>query len=110
DQALELETQTQQALELAEEIEATNERLEETLTDAESARSAAESSDRFVRGILESIADPFVVQDDDWRFRYINAKAAEILGQSGHAPSDLIGRVVWEVYPQLVGTEMEWQM
>jgi PAS domain S-box-containing protein len=107
DQALELEAQTQQAQELAEEIEQSNERLEQALVEAESARSAAESSSRFARGILESIADPFVVQDVDWRFRYINAKAAEVLGASGHTHDELIGRVVWEVFPQLKGSKTE---
>jgi len=110
DQAIELEVQTQQAQELAEEIELTNERLEEALVDAEAARAAAETSGRFARGILESIADPFVVQDVEWRFRYINASAAAIFGESGHPPGELIGQVVWEVYPQLVGTETEAQM
>ena len=107
DQAVELEVQAQQAQELAQEIELTAERLEDTLVEAEAARSAAESSERFARGILESIADPFVVQDVDWRFRYINARAAETLGESGHGPEELIGRVVWEVYPQLAGTKTE---
>jgi PAS domain S-box-containing protein len=110
EQAIELEAQTQQAQEMAQENELTSERLEEVLVDAEAARAAAESSDRFARGILESIADPFVVQDVEWRFRYINASAAAIFGESGHPPEELIGQVVWDVYPQLVGTETEWQM
>src|SRR5439155_23082030 len=110
DQAVELEAQTQQAQELAEEIELASERLEELLIEDEGAPSAAQSSERFTRGILESIADPFVVQDADWRFRYINAKAAEIFGESGFSQRELIGRVVWEVYPQLAGTETEWRM
>jgi PAS domain S-box-containing protein len=107
EQTLELELQTQQAQELAEEIELSAERLEDTLHEAERARADAESSDRFARGILESIADPFVVQDVDWRFRYINAKAAEVLGVAGRTPGELIGEVVWEVFPQILGTETE---
>ena len=54
---------------------------------AEAARAAAEASERYAREILESIADPFVVQDAQWRFRYINAKAAEILGAAGRSRS-----------------------
>jgi PAS domain S-box-containing protein len=110
EQALELELQAQQAQELAQEIELSAERLEETLHEAETARAAAESSDRFARGILESIADPFVVQDADWRFRYINAPAANVLGEAGDAVGDLIDRVVWEAFPQLLGTETEAMM
>ena len=110
EQTLELELQTQQAQDLAQEIELSAERLEETLTEAERARFAAESSDRFARGILESIADPFVVQDVDWRFRYINAKATEVLGEVEGTHGDLIGRVVWEVFPQLKGSRTEMLM
>jgi PAS domain S-box-containing protein len=107
EQALELEMQKQQAQDLVEEIELSAERLEETLVEAESARSAAESSDQFARGILESIADPFVVQDVDWRFRYINAKAAEVLGEVRGMPGELIGQIVWEAFPQIKGTKTE---
>jgi len=107
DQALELELQAQQAQELAEEIELSAERLEESLADAEAARAAAESSERFARGILESIDDAFVVQDADWRFRYVNARAAAVLGEAGAPSSELIGRIVWDVYPQLAGTRIE---
>ena len=107
EQAVELEMQTQQARDLADEIELSAVRLEETLSEAERARSAAEVSDRFARGILESIADPFVVQDVDWRFRYLNAKAAEVLGELPGTPSDLIGKVVWDVFPQLKGSRTE---
>jgi PAS domain S-box-containing protein len=107
EQTLEVELQAQQAQDLAQEVELTNEQLEEALREAEIARSDAESSERFARGILESIADAFVVQDVEWRFRYINAKAAEVLGATGHTHSELIGRVVWEVFPQLAGTKTE---
>jgi PAS domain S-box-containing protein len=107
EQALELEQQAQQAQELAQELELSAERLEETLQEAEEARAAAESSDGFVRGILASIADPFVVQDMDWRFRYINASAAEVLGEAGGNAAELIGRVVWEAFPQIVGSRTE---
>ena len=110
EQALELELQAQQAQELAQELELSAERLEETLHDAETARAAAESSEHFARSILESIADPFVVQDVDWRFRYINARAAEVLGEAGSRADELIGRVVWEAFPQILGSKTEMLM
>jgi PAS domain S-box-containing protein len=107
EQAVELEAQTEEAQSLTEDLEQANQQLEEAVREAEAARAAAESSERFTREILESIADPFVVQDAHWCFRYINARAAEVLGTSGHTASDLIGRSVWEVYPKIVGTELE---
>jgi PAS domain S-box-containing protein len=107
EQALELEAQTEEAQSLTEDLEQTNAQLEEALLEAEASRADSERSERFTREILESIADPFVVQDAHWRFRYINAKAAEVLGVAGHAAHELIGKSVWEVYPQVVGTEVE---
>ena len=110
EQAQELEAQTEEAQSLTEDLEQTNTQLEEALMEAQAARAAAESSERFTREILESIADPFVVQDAQWRFRYINAKAAEVLGAPGRSTDDLIGKVVWEVYPAMVGTPVEREM
>jgi PAS domain S-box-containing protein len=107
EQTQELEAQTEEAQTLTEDLEQSNEQLEEAVAEAQAARAAAESAERFTREILESIADPFVVQDSEWRFRFINAKAAEILGDSGHAAPALIGMNVWEVYPELIGTEVE---
>jgi PAS domain S-box-containing protein len=107
EQALELEAQTEEAQTLTEDLEQSNEQLEEAVAEAQAARTSAENAERFTREILESIADPFVVQDSQWRFRYINAKAAEILGGSGHTAPELIGMSVWEVYPELIGTELE---
>ena len=107
EQALELEAQTEEAQALTEDLEQSNEQLEEAVAEAQTARATAESAERFTRGILESIADPFVVQDADWRFLYINARAAEILGRAGHVAPSLIGTSVWEAYPELIGTELE---
>ena len=107
EQALELEAQSEESQTLMEEIEQTNARLEDALFEAESIRAEAERSERFTREILESIDDPFVVHDSEWRFRYINARAAQVFGASGHSAEQLIGRVVWDVYPEAVGTELE---
>ncbi|HKP16315.1 MAG TPA: PAS domain S-box protein [Gemmatimonadaceae bacterium] len=110
EQAMELEAQTEEAQSLTEDLEQTNEQLEQALAEAEATRASAETSERFSRDILESIADPFVVQDAAWRFRFINAKAAELLGADGRSTDDLIGKVVWDVYPAIVGTPVEREM
>ncbi|MDB4882425.1 MAG: ATP-binding region ATPase domain protein [Gemmatimonadetes bacterium] len=110
EQALELEAQTEEAQSLAEELEQTNEQLQETLVQAEQSRAAAELAEQFSRGILESIADPFVVQDSEWRFQYINARAAEIFAGSGHDGRSMIGQQVWQAYPEIVGTPFEREM
>jgi len=110
EQTLELEAQTEEAQSLTEELEQTNEQLQDTLVQAEESKAASEMAERFSRSILESIADPFVVQDSDWRFQYINDQAAAMFSASGHAGKELIGQVVWEAYPDIVGTAYEREM
>ncbi|HVX39503.1 MAG TPA: ATP-binding protein [Gemmatimonadaceae bacterium] len=111
DQAKELEAEREEAQSLAEELEETNQQLQEVVIEAEAARDQADEAQEFTRGILESISDPFVVQDAEWRFQYVNEAAAKLFSRSH--PSDthaLIGKVVWDLYPELRGTDFEREM
>jgi PAS domain S-box-containing protein len=108
DQAVELEAQTEEAQSLAEELEQANEQLQTTLTEVEQAREAEKAAERFSRTILESISDPFVVLDGEWRYRFINAPAAKWMEPArGSKPQDLIGKNIWTLYPDIVGTPFE---
>ncbi|GAB4382676.1 MAG: hypothetical protein Kow00121_43270 [Elainellaceae cyanobacterium] len=51
--------------------------------------------------ILERITDGFIALDRSWIIIYVNQQAERQLGQSGQ---DLIGKNLWEVYPDAVGT------
>jgi len=51
--------------------------------------------------ILEAIADPFTVIDDRWTLTYVNAAGAEMLGRK---PEELVGKNLWDVAPEAVGT------
>ena len=55
-----------------------------------------------VRTILESITDAFFALDAGWRFTYVNAEAARLLRTSREA---LLGRVVWDAFPEAVDSE-----
>ena len=111
DQTLELEAQTEEAQSLAEELEQSNESLQTALMETEEARDAANTAERFSRGILESIADPFVVQDADWRFVYVNEAATRVFAPLGYATAaELQGRVVWDAFPHLRGSTYEREM
>jgi PAS domain S-box-containing protein len=57
--------------------------------------------ERTVR-ILESIGDAFYAVDAEFRFTYVNSKAEQLWGKRREA---LIGRVLWDEFPQAVGTE-----
>jgi PAS domain S-box-containing protein len=56
------------------------------------------------RDILESITDAFFAVDRDWRFTYVNSQAERMLDRT---PGDLLGKVIWDEYPGLVGSEFE---
>ncbi|OFW00324.1 MAG: hypothetical protein A3I61_00065 [Acidobacteria bacterium RIFCSPLOWO2_02_FULL_68_18] len=50
--------------------------------------------------ILERVSDAFVALDADWRYTYVNAKAAALFGRT---PEELIGRHIWTEFPEGVG-------
>ena len=103
-QSAELSQQLEESQAMAEELELSAEELSERTAQAEAA-------EKFSRGILESISDPFVVQDSEWRFRYINEAAARVLlPEQSDTPEKLIGKSVWDVYPDIVGTSFEREM
>lgn len=59
---------------------------------------------RQVAAIIDDIGDGFFALDRDWRFIYVNQRAASIAGLK---PEELVGQNIWEKFPQLVGTELE---
>jgi signal transduction histidine kinase/PAS domain-containing protein len=104
EQANELEQQLEESQSLQEELEQSSEELVERTAEAEAA-------DKFSRSILSSISDPFVVQDSQWRFRYINDAAAKVLRGNGRGDAkSMIGRSLWEAYPDIIGTAFEREM
>jgi len=51
------------------------------------------------------------VQDAEWRFEYVNEAAAGIFARADVGSADtLMGRVLWDVYPELLGTSFEREM
>jgi PAS domain S-box-containing protein len=72
----------------------------------EAAHAASQVGERFARGILESIAEPFIVLDSQWRYRFVNAPAAAMMQFVGGA-KELVGASIWEMFPQTIGTDLE---
>ena len=117
DQASEMETQQmeleQQAEDLRvaiESLQEANARLTQATAVATSAQQEAERSDEFARGILNSIVDPFVVYDREWRFQYVNESARAVFARGAGGAFDIEGAVLWDRYPELAGTEFEREM
>ena len=60
-----------------------------------------ESHDR-TSAILAGIADAFYSLDDQWRLVMVNPAAER--APFGRPASELVGKVIWDVFPKLVGT------
>ncbi|MCU1257900.1 MAG: sensor hybrid histidine kinase [Bryobacterales bacterium] len=54
--------------------------------------------------ILESIRDGFLALDHEFRFTYVNQAAESLMSRP---KAELLGKSVWEVYPELLGTIAE---
>lgn len=54
--------------------------------------------------VLDRVTDGFVAYDRDWRFTYLNPAAEQYFQRRRE---ELLGRVVWDVFPQAIGTEAE---
>ena len=76
---------------------------------AQRERAGAESAQKQVASILESITDSFSVLDRDWRVTYFNTEAEKLLPRLGLTPESVRGKSIWELFPSLVGTEMHQQ-
>ena len=57
--------------------------------------------------ILESISDAFAVLDRAWRFTYVNSSYAELFCPESPSPKAMLGRSVWDCFPDLAGTDLE---
>ena len=66
------------------------------------AEEEAHKAHREANEVLESVQDPFYALDRDWRLSYVNSKAEALLGKPR---AELIGKVLWEAFPQAIGTE-----
>lgn len=68
---------------------------------------ALRESHRRIKNILESITEDFYTVDREWRFTYINERAfssVQSVRRGELKREDLLGRNMWECFPELVGT------
>jgi signal transduction histidine kinase/CheY-like chemotaxis protein len=61
-----------------------------------------------LRALLDSSIDHIYVLDENWRFAYLNKRAAERFQDKwGKTNAAVIGAVIWETFPHIKGTEFE---
>lgn len=82
-------------------------RLQGAFQDISEQKAAEEKAHRTserLANTLESITDSFFTLDRDWRFTYVNVEAERVLGRNR---STLLGRSLWEAYPEAVGSTFD---
>ena len=57
-----------------------------------------------LRTVLESISDGLITLDAHWRYAYVNPEAERLLRTPAR---DLLGKIIWNVFPDVVGTPFE---
>jgi PAS domain S-box-containing protein len=73
------------------------------------ARSQAEALrvHQTLEGVLNGMTDGLNLVDKNWRYTYFNEQAARLLFVRAE---DMIGQIMWEMFPLSVGTSFEWKM
>jgi PAS domain S-box-containing protein len=74
------------------------------LAERNQARAALQESARTLTDILENTTDGFFSLNQNWNFTYLNPEAERLLARKR---DDLIGRSLWEEFPELIGTPFE---
>ena len=57
-------------------------------------------------GVLDRVDDGFFALDEDWRFSYVNERAAGLLDRDR---PELVGRSIWDAFPTAMGTAFQRQ-
>ena len=68
---------------------------------AQAAALEAQEGQKRLSDVLERISDAFFALDGEWRFTYVNEKAALLLHRERE---DLLGKVIWDEFPELIAT------
>ena len=74
------------------------------VTERKQAEEKLRQANARISEILESITDLFAVFDREWRYIYVNDRS---VNNRGLPREQMLGRCVWDIYPELVGTPAE---
>ncbi|WP_449418975.1 adenylate/guanylate cyclase domain-containing protein [Phormidium nigroviride] len=73
--------------------------LERTRIRHKQAEDKLRANDEQIVNLLEGIADAFFALDRQWRFTYVNYKAAQIFERT---PEEIFGKNIWEEFPEFL--------
>ncbi|MBX3001867.1 MAG: PAS domain-containing protein [Caldilineaceae bacterium] len=80
--------------------------LERQLAEQEQRLQASLNTRQEMADMIDRIGDVFFALDRDWRYLYVNPKATALTGMPA---DDILGKTLWETFPQLLGTIYEEQ-
>ena len=80
--------------------------LKKDVTERTQSEELLREAQRRTESILASVTDTHIVFDRQWHYAYVNDAAVRAIGR---AREQIIGRTLWEVFPDIVGTEIERQ-
>ncbi|MEH1897382.1 MAG: ATP-binding protein [Nostoc sp.] len=80
---------------------------EEAMQREQGLRIEAEVAKAHLETVLAGIQDQFYVLDREWRYTFVNDRLADVVGIQ---KEDLLGMILWEVFPDLVKTEFYTQV
>lgn len=64
------------------------------------------AAERRAETVLAGVSDIHLLLDPHWRYQYVNGAAIHAMGRSRE---EILGRSLWECYPDIHGTELERQ-
>jgi PAS domain S-box-containing protein len=79
--------------------------VDRDITERKRAEEALREAQKRTVAILEGIADTFYSLDDQWRFTVVNPAAEK--APFGRPAAELLGKVIWDLYPKLIGTPIQ---
>jgi two-component system, cell cycle sensor histidine kinase and response regulator CckA len=88
-------------------LDGTVTRIQGAIMDVSEQRRAKRQTEELaerLRTTLASITDALYTIDTRWRFTYLNARAEQLLARRA---DELIGRTVWETFPEVHGTALD---
>jgi PAS domain S-box-containing protein len=77
------------------------------ITERKRVEVALQQSQSRIESILSSVADIHILLNRDWRYLYINEAGVRAMGRTRE---QILGRTLWELYPDIVGTELDRQI
>ncbi|MEH2193792.1 MAG: ATP-binding protein [Nostoc sp.] len=80
---------------------------EEGMQREQGLRIEAEVAKAHLETVLAGIQDQFFVLDQEWRYTFVNDRVAEVVGIQ---KEDLLGRNIWEVFPDMAKSEFYTQV